>query len=40
MYVPSAKLTVEGEIAVIRRKGGKLDSIRGEHITGQPGLGD
>jgi hypothetical protein len=40
MLAPSAKLTVEAEIAVIRTKGGKIESVRGERITDPPKLKD
>ena len=36
MMTPSTKLTVEAEIAIIRTKGGKIESVRGERITSQP----
>jgi len=31
---------VVGEIAVIRTKGGTMEKVRGERITGQPAFGD
>jgi hypothetical protein len=39
MMVPSLKLTIEAEIAVIRMNGRRVESLRGERITGPPDLG-
>jgi len=40
MVAPSARLTVEAEIAIIRVKGGHIESVRGERIRRSPALGD
>lgn len=40
MTAPSAKLAVEAEIAVIRMQGGRIESVRGARITGEPRLSD
>ena len=40
MTTRSVKLTVEAEIAIVRTKGGKIESTRGAGIAGHPTFGD